>query len=72
VQGSRCIDCDSLDSGEDEAFWRPIEAGSPPIWEETVIGKRQQAAHRVEPQMAENHKWHNLADGTVRGCARKP
>jgi hypothetical protein len=46
-----CADCDGLESGQDEAFWRPIEAGGPSRREEILSGKRQQAADRFEPQM---------------------
>ena len=55
-RGPCCVDCDGLESGEDEAFRGPIEAGGPLIWEEPVSGKRQQAADRVEPQMPEYHE----------------
>jgi hypothetical protein len=64
-----CIDCVSLESGEDGASWGAIEAGARPAWPNIVIGQRKQGADRAKPQAPDRGQRHDLADRYLRGSA---
>ena len=61
-RGSGCVDRDSLESGEDEAFGGSIEARGSLRWEEAGSGEGEHHADRVELRMLGNRKSRALAD----------
>jgi hypothetical protein len=61
-QGSGCVDRDSLESGEGEAFGGSIEARGSSRREEAGSGEQEHHADRVEPRLLGNRKSRALAD----------